>query len=90
LPKNAFHHEYLVQKYVENPFLIDKKKFDVRIYVVIKGVDPVEAYICEEGLARFCTHNYKAPEYNNLRNLYMHLTNYSLNKNSDRYRAAGP
>ena len=55
LPRNANHNEYLVQRYVENPLLISNKKFDVRCYVVIKGVDPIEAYLCEEGLARFCT-----------------------------------
>ena len=55
LPRNANHNEYLVQRYVENPLLINSKKFDVRCYVVIKGVDPIEAYLCEEGLARFCT-----------------------------------
>jgi hypothetical protein len=26
---------------------------------------------------------------NNLKNLYMHLTNYSLNKNSDQFKIAG-
>ena len=55
LPRNANHVEYLVQRYVENPLLINNKKFDVRIYVVIKGVDPIEAYLYEEGLGRFCT-----------------------------------
>ena len=55
LPKNAFSHEFLVQRYIENPLLINHKKFDIRLYVVIKGVDPIEAYLCEEGLARFCT-----------------------------------
>lgn len=55
LPRNANHNEYLVQRYVENPLLIGNKKFDIRLYVVIKGVDPIEAYLCEEGLARFCT-----------------------------------
>lgn len=55
LPRNANHIEYLVQRYVENPLLINNKKFDVRIYVVIKGVDPIEAYLYEEGLGRFCT-----------------------------------
>ena len=55
LPKNAFQHEYLVQRYIENPLLVLNKKFDLRLYVVIKGVDPIEAYVCDEGLARFCT-----------------------------------
>ena len=86
LPRNANHNEYLVQRYVENPLLVNSKKFDVRCYVVIKGVDPIEAYLCEEGLARFCTQNYKKPDNMNLRNMYMHLTNYSLNKNSDKFR----
>ena len=55
LPKQAFQHEYLVQRYIENPLLVNNKKFDIRLYVVIKGVDPIEAYVYEEGLARFCT-----------------------------------
>jgi hypothetical protein len=45
----------LVQRYIENPLVMGHKKFDARLYVVIKGVDPIEAYLCEEGLARFCT-----------------------------------
>ena len=55
LPRHAQHTEFLVQRYIENPLLINSKKFDIRLYVVIKGVDPIEAYVCEEGLARFCT-----------------------------------
>ena len=82
LPKSAFHHEFLAQRYVDNPLILDKKKFDCRMYILIRGVDPVEAYLCDEGLARFCTHNYKKPDYQNIKNLYMHLTNFSLNKNS--------
>ncbi len=55
LPKNAFQNEYLIQRYIENPLLVSNKKFDIRLYVVIKGVDPIEAYVCDEGLARFAT-----------------------------------
>ena len=51
--------EYLVQRYIENPLLISGKKFDIRLYVVIKGVEKIEAYVCDEGLARFCTVSFK-------------------------------
>jgi hypothetical protein len=85
LPRSALTHDFLVQRYIENPYVFDKKKFDLRLYVVIKGVDPLEAYLCDEGLARFCTSNYAKPDHNNIRNLYMHLTNFSLNKNSDNF-----
>jgi hypothetical protein len=50
--------EYLVQRYVENPLLINEKKFDVRLYLLVTGLEPIQAYLCDEGLARFCTHNY--------------------------------
>lgn len=69
-----------MQRYIENPLLISGKKFDIRLYVVIKGVEKIEAYVYEEGLARFCTSNYKRPDGMNMKNLFMHLTNYSLNK----------
>lgn len=54
---------------------------------MIKGYTHIEAYICEEGLARFCTLDYKPPTKENMRNMFMHLTNYSLNKNSENYKA---
>jgi hypothetical protein len=79
--------DLLVQRYVKNVLLIDQKKFDLRIYVLIKGFNPIQAYVCEEGLGRFCTENYKPPTKENLKNMFMHLTNYSLNKNSENYQA---
>ena len=44
-----------VQRYIDNPLLVDGLKFDLRIYVVICGFDPIHAFIADEGLARFCT-----------------------------------
>ena len=55
LPRNSNTHEYLIQRYVDNPILVQNKKFDIRLYILIKGVDPIEAYLFEDGLARFCT-----------------------------------
>ena len=49
----------------------------------------MEAYFCSEGLARFCTHKYERPTKHNLKNVYMHLTNYSVNKKSKKFCPPG-
>ncbi len=78
--------DIVVQEYIDNPLLIDGKKFDLRMYVLISNVKPMIAFLNEEGLARFCTEDYQKPTVSNLRSLYMHLTNYSLNKLSPNYK----
>jgi hypothetical protein len=45
----------VVQRYISNPLLVDGYKFDLRVYVVIVGTNPLSAFVCDEGLARFCT-----------------------------------
>mmetsp|Transcript_37409 Transcript_37409/g.35985 ORF Transcript_37409/g.35985 Transcript_37409/m.35985 type:complete len:103 (-) Transcript_37409:332-640(-) len=75
----------VVQEYISNPLLLEKKKFDMRLYVMLKGVDEVEIYLCKEGMVRFCTENYKDPSTDNLKELYAHLTNFTLNKDNDNY-----
>ena len=75
----------VAQDYISNPLLIDGLKFDLRIYVLLYGINPMRIYIFEEGLARFATIPYQEPKYGNLNNLYMHLTNYAINKNSSNY-----
>ncbi|CAD8061099.1 unnamed protein product [Paramecium primaurelia] len=76
----------VIQQYISKPLLIDKKKFDLRLYVLITSLDPYLCYINKEGLARFCTVDYEQPNDKNLRNPFMHLTNYSLNKKSTNFQ----
>ena len=76
---------FLIQKYISNPLLLNLKKFDFRLYVLVSSVYPLIAYLNEEGLARFCTEDYQKPSKENFNNFYMHLTNYSLNKLSKNY-----
>jgi hypothetical protein len=44
--------EFLISKYVTNPHLINGKKYDLRIYVLVTGLKPLKIYINKEGLAR--------------------------------------
>lgn len=75
--------ECVVQRYIANPLLIHKRKWDMRVYVLVHGVSPMKAYLATEyGLGRFWTEDYDTSDPNNI---YSHLTNYSLNKNSDGY-----
>ncbi|KAJ3093773.1 Tubulin polyglutamylase ttll4 [Physocladia obscura] len=45
--------DIIVSKYVQNPYLIDKKKFDIRLYVVVTSFDPLRIYLFKEGIVRF-------------------------------------
>ena len=62
----------------------------MRVYVCIVGDGiggtDMHAFVADEGLARFCTEKYKTPTKDNLKNDFMHLTNYSINKTSPNYK----
>jgi tubulin polyglutamylase TTLL6/13 len=75
----------VIQRYLHKPFLIEGLKFDLRIYVFLCGVDPLRIYVYKEGLSRFATEQYQPPHQGNLDNLYMHLTNYAINKTSAKF-----
>jgi tubulin polyglutamylase TTLL6/13 len=45
----------IAQHYIDPPYLIDELKFDLRIYVLLYGINPMKIYLYEEGLARFAT-----------------------------------
>uniref|UniRef100_A0A8D3BQZ3 Tubulin--tyrosine ligase-like protein 5 n=1 Tax=Scophthalmus maximus TaxID=52904 RepID=A0A8D3BQZ3_SCOMX len=74
----------LVSRYINNPLLIDEFKFDVRLYVLVTSYDPLIVYVYEEGLARFATVKYDRTS-KSIKNTFMHLTNYSVNKKSSDY-----
>lgn len=71
---------FLVQKYISDPLLIDDGyKFDLRIYVLVTSVNPLEAFIYKDGFARVS--NFKYDKFNLDR--MIHLTNAAIqNKES--------
>ena len=79
----------VAQRYVRDPLLIDGKKFDLRLYVLVTSCSPLRAYLFRDGLVRCATENYVRPTSQNLSDRFMHLTNYSINKFSDKFESGG-
>nr|XP_020136701.1 tubulin polyglutamylase TTLL6 isoform X2 [Microcebus murinus] len=77
--------DMICQLYISKPFIIDGFKFDLRIYVLVTSCDPLRIFVYNEGLARFATTSYSPPCIDNLDDICMHLTNYSINKHSSNF-----
>ena len=69
----------VVQKYIKNPLLINGYKFDMRIYVVVTSVNPLEAFLYRDGFGRFSTIPFSLDP-TDKNNKYIHLTNVSIQK----------
>ena len=81
--KNLTVPQFLISRYIDKPHLINKKKYDLRIYVLVVSFSPLRIYLYNNGLVRFATEDYKKGDYNNV---FIHLTNYSINKNNLKYK----
>ncbi|RLN10454.1 hypothetical protein BBJ28_00022743 [Nothophytophthora sp. Chile5] len=75
---------YIVQKYVESPYLLGGKKFDLRLYVLVSSFSPLSFWIYRAGFARFSHARYSQRK-GDMDNLFMHLTNASVQKEAASY-----
>lgn len=74
---------FILQKYLEKPFLIHKRKFDFRCYSMITSINGVlQGYFYADGYIRTasCEFSIKDPTNN-----FMHLTNDAIQKHCDDY-----
>ena len=69
----------MLEKYIYNPHLINKKKYDIRLYLLVTGFNPLKIYLYENGLVRFCSENFDIDP-DKMNNNYVHITNFSVNK----------
>ncbi|CAD8097268.1 unnamed protein product [Paramecium sonneborni] len=80
---NGKHFTYLIQKYIEKPFLYNKRKFDIRCYFLITQLNNImRAYWYEDGYIRTSSEEF---DLNDPANLYVHLTNDAIQKYADTY-----
>ena len=70
----------VVQEYLPNPLLVNGLKFDLRLYVVLTCASPLQAFLSTRGVARFASHPWRPVDPSNQSDLFMHLSNSSINQ----------
>ncbi|XP_035501775.1 probable tubulin polyglutamylase TTLL9 isoform X4 [Scophthalmus maximus] len=73
---------YVAQRYIENPYLINGKKFDLRIYVLVTSYVPLKAWLYRDGFARFSSTRFSL---SSIDDKYMHLTNVAVQRTAPDY-----
>lgn len=70
-------HNWIMQKYIENPMIVNNRKFDLRIWVLVTDINPLTIWFWNKPYVRF-----PAADYNdaNLDDRFIHLTNNSVAK----------
>eukprot|EP00924_Labyrinthula_sp_SR-Ha-C_P011373 augustus_masked-scaffold_36-processed-gene-2.34-mRNA-1 protein AED:0.33 eAED:0.33 QI:0/-1/0/1/-1/1/1/0/889 len=75
----SFDKSQVIQRYISNPLLLNKRKFDLRLYVLITSLAPLKVYLHDEGFIRTCFEEFSVDLFN-LGNKLVHLTNTSIQK----------
>ena len=69
----------VVQKYISNPALIKKHKFDIRLWVLVSSINPLRVYTFNQPYARLSNYEFTMLDNNKL----IHLTNNSIQRKQD-------
>jgi tubulin polyglutamylase TTLL5 len=74
----------VLSEYISNPYLVNGRKFDLRLYVTVTSFQPLIVYMFDDGLTRFAVDEYTDDD-STFAETFKHLTNYSLNKFSENF-----
>ena len=72
----------IIQKYIENPLVINGRKFDIRQWVLVTDLNPLTVWIFETPYFRFGAENYHIDDF---KNVFSQLTGNSIAKHSEKF-----
>ncbi|XP_061638732.1 probable tubulin polyglutamylase TTLL9 isoform X3 [Phyllopteryx taeniolatus] len=73
---------YVAQRYIENPYLLGGRKFDLRVYLMVTSYFPLKAWLYREGFARLSSTRFSL---SSIDDKYVHLTNVAVQKTAPDY-----
>lgn len=75
-------HSLIVQRYIDKPLLINKRKFDIRAFAMLTCTDGIaRGYFYEDGYIRTSSKEFSIAN-SKLKNKFVHLTNDAIQKTS--------
>lgn len=77
---------YIAQRYIDNPYLIGGKKFDLRLYALITSMQPLTVHMYRSGFARFSNFRFSMDP-KEIANPFVHLTNNAIQRTAEKYSA---
>ena len=72
--------DIIIQKYLDNPLLYKKRKFDIRCFVLLDS--NLNLFYCKEGHLKGSSELYNVKS----QNKFIHITNYSFQKKSSKFQ----
>ena len=76
--------EFVMSKYLSNPHLIRRKKYHLRLYVLVSGIKPLRIYLYNEGFAHIARRKFSLDK-KHFDSKKVHLTNSIRNNNNNFY-----
>ncbi|CAM9140398.1 unnamed protein product [Ectocarpus fasciculatus] len=76
--------QWVVHKYIENPLIIARRKFDMRQWVLVTDWNPLTVWFYDRCYVRFGVEEYTTSG-SNIGNNFVHLVNNSICKKSDNF-----
>ncbi len=68
--------KWMVQEYIDNPHVMNERKYVLRLYVLVTSVEPLRIYLHREGFAKLASEPYNIEDPDNP---FAHLTNPDVN-----------